>query len=303
MRTGFLFALLALLAAAMLISAGCTSTPPPNQTNTTVTTPAGTGTPTASGTTVVPTANVTGNMTPNGTVTTPTFMNTTWQWNALEVGANRTMINNSASYTVVFRPNGTYALKADCNNGAGNYTVNGTALNLSPAAVTLAFCGETSKDQLYLTSLMHVTSFDIDRMGNLILGLEQPNNRMIFSAPNATANISAPFVGANWRWVGSSGSSTITVPNPAQYTIAFNATGTYYVKADCNVGNGNYTLNGTRLRINQGALTKAYCGDNSLDRTYLASLNRVTSYIMDSQDRLVLIMISPNERLLFERIR
>jgi heat shock protein HslJ len=298
MRTGsLLFALLALLAAAMLLSAGCTSTPPTNQTNTTATTPAG------NATTVMPTTNVTGNVTPNGTVTIPTFTNTTWQWNALEVGANKTVINNSASYTVVFRPNGTYALKADCNNGAGNYTVNGTALNLSPAAVTLAYCGEASKDQLYLTSIMRATSYTIDRTGNLILTLEQPNNRMVFSAPNATANISAPFVGANWRWVGTSGSSTVTVPNPNQYTIAFNATGTYALKADCNVGSGNYTLNGTRLRINQGALTKAYCGDNSLDRTYLASLNRVTSYIMDSQDRLVLIMISPNERLLFERVK
>ena len=247
MRTGsLLLALLALLAAAMLVTAGCTTTPPTNQTNTTVPTPAGTGTVMPTGNaTAVPTENVTANVTANGTVTMPTFTNTTWQWKALEVGANRTVINNSAWYTVVFRPNLTYALKADCNNGAGNYTVTGSALNLSPAAVTLAYCGEASKDQLYLTSIMRATSYTIDRTGNLILALEQPNNRMIFSAANATANVSAPFVGANWRWVGKSGSETITVPSPNRYTIAFNATGTYAVKADCNVGSGNYTLDGT----------------------------------------------------------
>jgi heat shock protein HslJ len=244
---------------------------------------------------------MTANVTQNGTL--PTFTNTTWQWNALEVGANRTVINNSAQYTVLFRPNGTYALKADCNTGAGGYTVNGTALNLSPAAVTLAYCGEASQDQLFLSSLMRVSSYEIDRTGHLILNLGEPGNRMVFSAPNATVNVSAPFVGANWRWVGTSGSETISVPNPSQYTIAFNATGTYAVKADCNVGSGNYTLNGTKLRIFEGPLTRAYCGDASLDRTYLASLYRVTSYVMDSQDRLVLIMISPNERLLFERVR
>lgn len=300
MRTGsLLLALLALLAAAMLISAGCTTTPPTNTTNTTTPTPAGTGTvmPTANVTT-----NVTANVTPNGTA--PSFMNTTWQWNALEVGANRTVINNSAQYTVVFRPNMTYALKADCNNGAGNYTVSGSELNLSPAAVTLAYCGEASKDQLFLTSLMHVSTYEIDRNGNLILNIREPVSRMIFSSANTTvANVSAPFVGANWRWIGRSGTETIQVPNPNQYTIAFNATGTYAVKADCNVGSGNFTVDGTKVRINQGALTRAYCGDNSLDRTYLASLGRVTSYVMDSQDRLVLIMISPNERLLFERIK
>jgi heat shock protein HslJ len=234
----------------------------------------------------------------------PAFTNTTWQWNALEVGANRTVINNSASYTVLFRPNLTYALKADCNNGAGNYTVNGSELSLGPAAVTLAYCGEASKDQLFLTSLMHVSTYEIDRNGNLILNIREPVSRMVFSAPNTTpvGNITAPFVNATWRWIGRSGSETIQVPNPNQYTIAFNATGTYAIKADCNVGSGNYTLNGTKLRINQGALTRAYCGDNSLDRTYLASLGRVTSYVMDASGRLVLIMISPNERLIFEKV-
>jgi heat shock protein HslJ len=308
MRTGSLqLALLALLAAAMLLAAGCTTTPPTNQTNTTATTPAGTGTvmPTAMVTGIV-TANVTGNMTANVTPvgTAPTFTNTTWEWNALEAGANRTVINDSAQYTVVFRPNMTYSLKADCNNGAGSYTVSGAELNLSPAAVTLAYCGEASKDQLYLTSLMHVSTYEIDRNGNLILNIREPVSRMIFSAANTTpaANITAPFVNATWRWIGRSGSETIQVPSPNQYTIAFNKTGTYAVKADCNVGSGNYTLDGTKLRINQGALTRAYCGDNSLDRTYLASLGRVTSYVMDANGRLVLIMISPNERLIFEKV-
>ena len=304
MRTGILpLAMLALLAAAMLVAAGCTTTPPTNQTTATTTAPAGTAT-------VLPTANVTGtgtvtaNVTPNGTMPMPSFTNTTWQWNALEVGANRTVVNDSASYTVLFRPNLTYALKADCNNGAGNYTVNGSELSLGPAAVTLAYCGEASKDQLFLTSLMHVSTYEIDRNGNLILNIREPASRMIFSAPNVTpvGNITAPFVNATWRWIGRSGSETIQVPNPNQYTIAFNKTGTYALKADCNVGSGNYTLDGTKLRINQGALTRAYCGDASLDRTYLASLGRVTSYVMDANGRLVLIMISPNERLIFERV-
>jgi heat shock protein HslJ len=308
MRTGtLLLATLAFIAAAMLVAAGCTTTPPTNQTTQATTPPAGTAT-------VLPTANVTGTATavgtatanapPNGTMPMPSFTNTTWQWNALEVGANRTVVNDSASYTVLFRPNLTYALKADCNNGAGNYTVNGSELSLGPAAVTLAYCGEQSKDQLFLSSLMHATSYEIDRNGNLILNIREPVSRMIFSAPNTTraGNITAPFVNATWRWIGRSGSETIQVPNPNQYTIAFNATGTYAIKADCNVGSGNYTLDGTKLRINQGALTRAYCGDNSLDRTYLASLGRVTSYVMDANGRLVLIMISPNERLIFEKV-
>ena len=124
------------------------------------------------------------------------------------------------------------------------------------------------------------------------------------SAINGTAvNITAPFVNSTYRWIARSGSESISVPSPDRYTIAFNQNGTYALKADCNTGNGNYTANATRVKINPANLTKAYCGDASLDKTYTAALGQVTTYQIDAASgRLVLIMVNPNERLTFETV-
>ncbi len=187
MRTGsLLLALLALLAAAMLVTAGCTSTPPTNQTNTTTTAPAGTGTPD-----LTPGANVTGNVTP----------------------ANTSVTNTTAP-----------------------------------------------------------------------------------------VNVTAPFVNSTWRWIARSGSESIQVPSPDRYTIAFAPNGTYAIKADCNTGSGNFTVNASKLTVAPPVMTEAYCGDNSLDKNLLPALAKVTAYQTDASGRLVLVMVNPNERLTFEKV-
>jgi heat shock protein HslJ len=116
-------------------------------------------------------------------------------------------------------------------------------------------------------------------------------------------NITAPFVNATWRWIGQAGSETISVTSPDRYTIAFNTNGTYAIRADCNTGLGNYTVNGTTVKIAAANLTKTYCGDQSLDKTFTAALAKVTGYQMDTSGRLILIMVNPNERLIFEKVK
>ena len=252
------------------------------------------------------TANETQNETvaPTGTLTAApaTLTNTTWQWHALQAGANQTVIDDPALYTVVFRPNGTYAIRADCNTGTGTFTVNGSALNLTPGAITLAYCGEESKDQLFLTSLMRATAYEIDGSANLLLTLERPGTTMLFTAAETAPTVSAPFVNATWRWLGRSGSETVQVPDPDSYTIAFNATGTYDLRADCNTGGGTFTVDGAKLNISLPRLTRMYCGDDSLDNQFVTALELVTGYQMTGQDRLVLYLANPTERLSFGKV-
>jgi heat shock protein HslJ len=130
---------------------------------------------------------------------------------------------------------------------------------------------------------------------------------MTLPTVNATGNVTpvslnASFVNATWRWVARAGSESITVSSPDKYTIAFNTNGTYALKADCNTGSGNFTVNGTKVKISPGTLTKAYCGDNSLDRSLIAALDQVTAFEMDAQGRLVLLMVNSNERLVFQKV-
>jgi len=118
----------------------------------------------------------------------------------------------------------------------------------------------------------------------------------------APVNVTAPFVNSTWRWIARSGSESIQVPSPDRYTIAFNQNGTYAIKADCNTGIGNYTVNATKVTVSPANLTKTYCGDASLDKKLVPALVQVTGYQVDTTGHLVLVMVNPTERLTFEKV-
>ncbi|ABE51297.1 META domain-containing protein [Methanococcoides burtonii] len=122
---------------------------------------------------------------------------------------------------------------------------------------------------------------------------EDVNSDEIISI-NTVANI-------EWQWSGlietESGSQSV-VPDPENYTIVLNSDETYSIKADCNVGSGGYTLEGSNLTLSSGPITLAYCGSDSLDTQYLSLLNNVTTVSMDN-DQLVLGIGENGDRMLF----
>src|SRR3982750_1154416 len=66
-----------------------------------------------------------------------------WQW-ALPPA-------EQSSYTIIFNTDGSFASKADCNQVGGTYTTSGKdGITITPGLSTMAFCGEDSKDVLYL---------------------------------------------------------------------------------------------------------------------------------------------------------
>lgn len=104
-----------------------------------------------------------------------------------------------------------------------------------------------------------------------------------------------------WQWSGlieTEPASQSVVPDSENYTLVFNSDGTYSIKADCNVGSGSYTLEGSDLTLSPGPMTLAYCGSDSLDTQYLSLLNNVTTVSMDN-DQLVLGIEENGDRMLF----
>lgn len=178
-----LLALLAVLVAAMLVSAGCTSTPPANATpkaTTAAGTPSVTEAPTAV-VTVNQTATSTVNVTANETAAAvnASFVNATWAWVA-RAGSEPVTVTSPDRYTVGFNTNGTYRLRADCNNGTGNFTVDGKKLKLAPANLTEVYCGDRSLDRDLVTALDGVTAFEMDSQGRLVLLMTNSNERLVF---------------------------------------------------------------------------------------------------------------------------
>jgi Heat shock protein len=108
-------------------------------------------------------------------------------------------------------------------------------------------------------------------------------------------------VDIEWQWSGlieTEPASQSVVPDPEYYTIVFNPDDTYSIKADCNVGSGGYTLEGSNLTLSPGPMTLAYCGPDSLDTQYLSLLSNVTTVSIDN-DQLVLGIGENGDRMLF----
>ncbi len=315
-RTFSRVVLVGLIAIAMLLCAGCTTTPSGNATPSTTVVATGTPAATAGTATILPTLtsepNVTMTVGANETpmvepTEAPGLTNTTWEWTAIETmdGMNQTVVTDSYLHTLVFNPDGSYGIKNDCNVGGGNYTLLGSSLNLSAPITTLAWCGNESHDQLYLASLLNVTAYMLAPTGKLSLTLGESGHQMVFKAnvTDKTPVINASFVNKTWRWTGMTQtmpSKEVTVSNPNQYTIVFAENGTYAVKADCNTGKGNFTLEKTVLKLSKPTLTTAYCGDKSVDRDLLDGLSRVKAFQTDSSGRLILTMENQNNRLVFK---
>jgi len=105
-----------------------------------------------------------------------------WQWTSFQpfdMPENQLIIPDPENYTLAFFPDGTYHIKADCNNGIGNYSLEGNNLTLGPAAITLMACGPESMDGEYLPLLSRVETAALED-GQLVLYPGTEGDRMFF---------------------------------------------------------------------------------------------------------------------------
>ncbi len=104
-----------------------------------------------------------------------------WQWVSLieTMPASQSMIADSENYNIVFRTDGTYSAKADCNQLMGSYELLGAQLKLEPGISTLAECGPDSSYDMYRSLLERVDGVGT-RDGVLVLVLAEDAGIMNF---------------------------------------------------------------------------------------------------------------------------
>ncbi|MGW8318410.1 MAG: META domain-containing protein [Candidatus Promineifilaceae bacterium] len=110
------------------------------------------------------------------------IIGTTWQWEQFQdtSGENNVFVPEPSSYTLTLQPDGTAAIRADCNQVLLGYTLDGNSLTFAPSGPsTLAFCGEQSLDSVYLQRLSEVVSYVLED-GKLYLNLMADAGNMIF---------------------------------------------------------------------------------------------------------------------------
>ena len=97
----------------------------------------------------------------------------------------------------------------------------------------------------------------------------------------ACASRGADLQGTEWQWVHLIESNPPLErinPDPENYTITFTDGENVSIKADCNMVLGSYSVNRSRLTIETGPSTLAYCGEQSQDVDFLDLIAEVESY-------------------------
>lgn len=105
------------------------------------------------------------------------------------------------------------------------------------------------------------------------------------SMNNETGKAQNPLLDTTWTLVGiQSMDDSIGIATPAEgktFTVRLTADGRVDVQADCNRGGGGYQHDGNSLEFGPMAVTKVYCGSESLDGRFLQELSFVRSYILN----------------------
>jgi heat shock protein HslJ len=117
------------------------------------------------------------------TISTDKISNIEWQWAGFQQSNNsekKTLVPDPNNYTLAFFPDGAYYIKADCNSGSGNYTLEGNSFTLGPATMTLMACRSDSMDSEYLALLSDVQSAALEN-GQLVLYSQNEGDRMFFN--------------------------------------------------------------------------------------------------------------------------
>ena len=119
--------------------------------------------------------------TPKNELISPELPGTAWQWQELveTEPASQSLVPQPKNYTLIFQPDNTLAVQADCNQAKGSYTQKDNTLTITLGPATMAFCGEDSLDQHYLTLLGSVGNYSIEN-GRLVLKLKDDAGKMTF---------------------------------------------------------------------------------------------------------------------------
>lgn len=109
-----------------------------------------------------------------------------------------------------------------------------------------------------------------------------PPTATLEPTPEPVNYSSMPFVGKTWYWLGTqfNDDTTLSITDPAQYSVQFNSDGTYNGQADCNQFTGSFTVEGAAITMLPGIMTLAACPEGSQSDAFLQQLGNVATYLL-----------------------
>ena len=109
-----------------------------------------------------------------------------WMWTEYTNPSQQFNVDQPENYTLHFLEDGTVQIKADCNNGSGKYTVDGSSIQIEVGAMTLAACPPESRSDDFIKYLGSAAIYFFQD-GNLYIDLMADGGTMAFT-PAADGN-------------------------------------------------------------------------------------------------------------------
>ncbi|MFO7678972.1 MAG: META domain-containing protein [Chloroflexota bacterium] len=186
-------------------------------------------------------------------------------------------------YQLLLNEDGTANIQADCNSVIASYTAEGSSITFTLGPSTLVACPEDSLADQYLQSLTAVRIL-FNQDGDVFFDLEADSGTMRFA--DVGGGLPQDVLDTTWQWVGFSNPATgpEDIPNPENYLLQLEADGRFLIQADCNSGSGIYSVEGGSISFVLGPLTRAFCGEASLDAQFLQYLEAAVIWFTQDGD-------------------
>lgn len=193
-------------------------------------------------------------------------------WELVEIsgtGDDPLVIAEPGRYTIQFRPDGTLAVAADCNQAAGTFTAEDDALDVTIVASTLVLCPRGSQSETFVALLDGATAYEFAADGLLNI-----------AGANGTLRLQAALTGVRWEWQSFRGGddSYIAPKQPKDYSLTFLPGGKLAIQADCNRMMGRFATDGPTLELMAGD-PHSTCSSRSLADRFLRDLDAVSSHV------------------------
>jgi heat shock protein HslJ len=125
----------------------------------------------------------------------PSLLGVVWEWTGIQsMDGTITTIDDPSRYTIEFMADGSFALGADCNRGRGDYSRDGSSIDLTVGALTRAMCEPESRSNDFLGYVDAVSSL-VFLDGSLHLALPMDGGILSFT-PEALDPVASPQAGA-----------------------------------------------------------------------------------------------------------
>ncbi len=105
-------------------------------------------------------------------------------------------------------------------------------------------------------------------------------------AVGAGSEAAKELLGKPWEWASFTDPATglVDIAGPERYQMQFEADGTVFIRADCNIGSGIYSVADGSISIILGPVTRAVCEEGSLDAQFLQYLEAAVIWFTQDDD-------------------